>query len=505
LILCLQGLALALAWPAGCLAQVVEPLAIQASVAPPAPVSQDAETGQDDDQRGAESSEDYAWYQTLIPPKQASDMFGRRIARNYIVIQVTVENRHDELDLIVYDSEVVYLKKDNKTCQTAIHTSQDHILVWPCESSSQDLGILRGVAEKGQIKDPRNLILRILRAAGTAASALGAVVALGPSYAPAIAAFNGAGLTAYEEAFPDFTVNQLNRLNDNAYAANTVVKAKSSTVFVAFVPIDLYLSKADRELYWDDPHHFFHATDAETKTESTNSAHDLTKLIVLISAEHVIPRSEIQPLISGVVISSLEMANLLTASQVRGYIVGRFLGGAVPAIEDGEEQGLAIGLDPSRESTENRIYFVITPTRIPAPGELVLIQAVRGDLKTTHGERLTHRFVAPTLAAPEPALRGTVGQDVGVTLQGSGLYEGHIRFTDMEGIEVVNIKAQGKAVEATFKIRENVRPGARSIQIEVNGVRTGIVPFQVEAAPPPDNIGQDDAQDGDGNQNEVQP
>ena len=112
------------------------------------------------------------WFQTLIPPKMAADMFGRRIAKNYIAIQVTVENRDKELDMVVYDAEVDYSLLVDQLCQDEVESSSGRLERFLCESSSQELSILRGVAEKGQINDPRNRTLRILRGVGTAASGL---------------------------------------------------------------------------------------------------------------------------------------------------------------------------------------------------------------------------------------------------------------------------------------------------------------------------------------------
>ena len=57
-------------------------------------------------QKEAVEFEPWEWHQTLIPPRQAADMFGRRIAKNYIAIQITVVNMHAELDLIVYDVDI---------------------------------------------------------------------------------------------------------------------------------------------------------------------------------------------------------------------------------------------------------------------------------------------------------------------------------------------------------------------------------------------------------------
>lgn len=336
----------------------------------------------------------YEWFQTLIPPRMASDMFGRRIARNYIAIQVTVENSHEELNLIVYDVEVDYSWLLQELCmqngQDKVDTSQGRFVRFLCESSSQELSILRGVAEKGQINDPRNNILRILSGLGAIASTLpGVIVFSGASSFPAaVAAFNGAGLTAYRQTFPDFTVNQLHRLNDSAYTANTVVKTKNSRAFVAFIPMDLFLSKNERKQYWSEPHVFF--------GEGAPAAPDLRKLQIIISAEHVVPRRQVQPLITAVQIDQEQMSNFATKDPVSGSIAGRFLGGARPVVADAETMGWTIEIDPTRPSTDRQLFFVITPSRIPSRGRSVSFEAIRGDLRSNvHRYALKHGSVPP--------------------------------------------------------------------------------------------------------------
>ena len=350
----------------------------------------------------------YEWFQTLIPPRLASDMFGRRIARNYIAIQVTVENSHEELDLIVYDVEVDYswLLQDfcTRNGNNKVETSQGRFLRFLCESSSQELSILRGVAEKGQSNDPRNRILRILSALGTIASTLPGVIAFSgaSSFPSAVAAFNGAGLTAYRQTFPDFTVNQLNRLNDAAYKANTVVKTKNSGVFVAFIPMDLFLSNGDRKQYWKNPHKFF-GGDVPT-------APDLRKLQIIISAEHVVPRSQVQPLISNVQIDPEQMSNLATKDPVEGSLAGRFLDGATPVIADAENPGWKIEIDKTRQSSDNRLFFVITPSTIGQRGDSVDFQAVRGNLRSNTHRYVLTQDVGPPLAAGIDRSESLVGR-----------------------------------------------------------------------------------------------
>ena len=124
-------------------------------------------------------------------------------------------------------------------------------------------------------------------------------------------------------------------------------------------------------------------------------------MLAALSIRDVVRRSEIQPQVEEVNISKEQKAeptaeqkaeptaNFLEKGTVSGHIVGRFLENATLALQQAEELGLTIELDDSRESTNDRLYFVITPSKILPPNQLVLFQVVRGDLTTTHGERLT--------------------------------------------------------------------------------------------------------------------
>ena len=380
----------------------------------------------------------YEWFQTLIPPRMASDMFGRRIARNYIAIQVTVENNHEELDLIVYDVEVDYSWLLEEFCrengEEKVRTSQGQVLRFLCESSSQELSILRGVAEKGQINDPRNRILRILTGLGTVASTLPGIITfpVNSSYTAAVSAVNGAGLTAYRDTFPDFTVNQLNRLNDAAYTANTVVKTKNSRVFVAFIPLDLFLSKDERKVYWKDPHKFF----GEDDDNNSDDTIDLRMLQIIISAEHVVPRDEVQPLIISVRIDQEQMKNFAKLEPVEGFIRGRFLDGADPVIDGADGLGLKIEIDKKRQSNDNRLFFVITPSKILKQGQSLSFQVVRGDLKSnTHSIALNHP--GPTISDINPKV-GKVGKDTEVKITGTNL-AGQVTLVDEQGQAITGV------------------------------------------------------------------
>jgi hypothetical protein len=115
--------------------------------------------------------------------------------------------------------------------------------------SAIDLPLLQGVVEKGQNLDPRNIVLRAMSAAGTVAAGVLGITVLPKTYSQAVASFNGPVLTALSASLPDFTTNQLMRLNQTAFAPNTLVASRQSKLMVVFVPQALLLNEHQRKLF----------------------------------------------------------------------------------------------------------------------------------------------------------------------------------------------------------------------------------------------------------------
>jgi hypothetical protein len=183
-------------------------------------------------QRGQEAEKvrpnDVSCSQSIFSFKEASDILGKRIANRYVVIQVVVRNLSEEFEFILHD------------VQAAVPEGKD-----PFEPShfraGRDKLLARGVAAKGQSQDPRNLLMGGLDA--LSATAQGAA-----SFASAD--FNlgtgvlGVLIPPLKRWFPDYTVDQLNRLNDLGFSASSsykiVVPKSGSVPFVTFVPQEAY-------------------------------------------------------------------------------------------------------------------------------------------------------------------------------------------------------------------------------------------------------------------------
>lgn len=181
---------------------------------------------------------------SVVSPHEASDAFGRRLGRHYIVFQVTVENKSSDYQYMLHNVSIDL----SRLVGMPVGTYQ-----WAF--STQELSMLRGVPEKGQDYDPRNLTLHALRGVGSVAGAVTGLTAVSIQdiFAGTVAAYNGPFITSFLDLFPDHTATQLNRLSDSAFTANSVVAKKAAKVFAVFVPADLMLTNKESKEYWQEP------------------------------------------------------------------------------------------------------------------------------------------------------------------------------------------------------------------------------------------------------------
>jgi len=181
---------------------------------------------------------------SLIDPKEASDSYGRRLGRRFLVFEVTVENQNPSLQYLIHSVSVDL---------SALHGCPDGTYWWAF--SSQDLIMLRGVPEKGADYDPRNLALHAMQGTGAVAGGVTGLTsaAIQELYGGVVAAFNGPLLTAFGGIFPDHTATQLNRLSDSAFTANTVVAKQQAKTFAIFVPEGLFMTQKEQKKYWKGP------------------------------------------------------------------------------------------------------------------------------------------------------------------------------------------------------------------------------------------------------------
>ena len=89
--------------------------------------------------------------ESLMDSHEVGDIFGRRIAKMYLVVQVNVRNASHDYDYLLQ----------------AVRLGYDCLAV-----TSRDSNLVRGVAEKGQMLDYRNIVVRGAEALGTMGGSL---------------------------------------------------------------------------------------------------------------------------------------------------------------------------------------------------------------------------------------------------------------------------------------------------------------------------------------------
>ncbi len=167
--------------------------------------------------------DDVACSISLLSYREAADVFGKRVANQYGVVQVTVRNNNSEHEFLLHQLDFWF----GDTLQYY---------------ATRDRKIARGVAEKGQVIDPRNLTFRVLEGLG---SVMGATwPALSNDARLGTNVFNTAFLPAIKMVVPDLTVPQISKLDDMGFSAgaSTMLIPKSGAIsLVTFIPSDSFV------------------------------------------------------------------------------------------------------------------------------------------------------------------------------------------------------------------------------------------------------------------------
>jgi hypothetical protein len=447
----------------------------------------------------------------LIDPRTVSDAFGRRIAHRYVVIQVTIANRSKDYEFLIHDLslDVVGMlsddelksltKRRNRFLEAQLQEKQKQLssltegqqreteklkgdikaieeqMAQPPtnELSSEELSIVRGVAEIGQALDPRNLVLRALRGAGTIAGGITGVTTFGESYAPSVAAFNGPALTAYADVFPDFTINELNRLNDSAYAANTLVPKEQSKVLAIFMPQALFMDSKQRRKFWKDP-------------ISLKEDVDFRLIEVIVRGCFIAEVQQKQPSVLAAVIESDEMKKFQEDQpQVKGRILGQSLSGATLGLKNEDPKGLSI--TPGEASADEQLNFIIKSDKPVAPGTVLRIEVSNKGVSQVTALAVGYQAEVPTLGSVGPS-SGAQGARVRVTLTGTHLLPGPAQvLVSGDGVKVTSVDVKSStSIEALLEIDGGAQPGERDVQVLASAGPSKPVKFNVtKAAVPP--------------------
>jgi hypothetical protein len=158
---------------------------------------------------------------SVLTYDETRDIFGRRMANTYIAIQVTIRNLDPDHEFLLHDIQVA--------------VDSDRFF------ATRDKQVAAGVAELGQMFNPRNQVMRYVE---------GAASALGTAAVPVESIdFSNAvhGLSAFvpvlKGMFPDFTVAQVTRLANLGFTAGSltyVIPKSGSHSMVTFVPEKMF-------------------------------------------------------------------------------------------------------------------------------------------------------------------------------------------------------------------------------------------------------------------------
>lgn len=198
-------------------------------------------------------------HRMLMRPEEVADDFGYRLGKRFIVYQVTVTNDSKdfqyEVSDIVVDLKPIYdrLGVQSLAVRDANGNTVENQEYAQFQAASQDLDLLRGIPEKGQDYDPRNMTLHIFQGIGSVGSAVSGLTSFSNVMGSAMGDFNGAFIQAFTGIFPDHTSTQLNRLSDMAFSSNALIEKLQTKKFAVFIPESFVLDKADSKKFRRDP------------------------------------------------------------------------------------------------------------------------------------------------------------------------------------------------------------------------------------------------------------
>jgi hypothetical protein len=203
----------------------------------------------------------------LIPRVDARRIFGEEIANNYAIIEVNVSNKSSDAALIIHGIFIDYSKWALKGGPGFVATRGANLNADantnPFQSStrinqvaSEEYRVVRGQLLDAQMWSKRNWTMRLLTLAGSLASAYSFSIGE-EGIVRGLNAFSGSVVPGVREAWPDGTIEQLNRVSDFGFQTNKVISKQGGEIIVCFFPIDRFLTPGFKKLFKENPALFF--------------------------------------------------------------------------------------------------------------------------------------------------------------------------------------------------------------------------------------------------------
>ncbi len=418
-------------------------------------------------------SEDIRVYVSVMDPQTVSDVFGKRIAQRFVALQVTIRNRDRDHQFLIHDVsldlENVFppgyfttreelsrtdCDKRRRDCEERNKTRTNPRDCGSCsgykyELSSLELSLLRGVAEKGQSENGRNKLLRIFEGIGTVAAGLIGVAGFGPSYSDSIALYNGEFLAAYRHVFPDYTINQMNRLSDSAYQSNTLVPKQQARVLVAFIPQRIFLTKKQRDDFWKEPTLLFDG----------DKAVDFRRTEVAVRGSFIVELENLPVALNSVQFDDAELKKFQNDKKLDGT--------------------------PSHK----RLNFIIESDKPVAPDTPLTFEVSSDQSVQTLTRRIHYTPDLPTITDIDKKEGESNTPALEVEITGTNFVPGKTRvLVSGTGVKVPDnsVEVLGSTkLKATFTIDKNADPTERKVTVKnPRGESTGSISFSVVSPKP---------------------
>lgn len=200
----------------------------------------------------------------LIPASVAERIFGKEIAHNYAVIELTVSNTDSSASLVLQSVFLDYsqwilsglpMRADQQAQLQQNGLTGNQKASKPWQVASVDSRLVRGELLDAQQWTNRNWTIRGLTALGSVAA--GFAFPFSGDVAKGIASYNGVLVPGASTLWPDATVGQLNRISDFGFHTNKLVPKDASDIVVAFFPVERFLTPSFKKQFIRNPAGFF--------------------------------------------------------------------------------------------------------------------------------------------------------------------------------------------------------------------------------------------------------
>ncbi len=354
----------------------------------------------------------------LLPAPVSKALFGKAIANQYAVIELTVSNKSHDAALIVHSIFIDYSDwlmsgtakalaaagMPSQAVSTSIANLQTGELqsfqsTIPNQVASVEYRIARGEALEAQAWTARNWTMRVLQFLG--------VLATGSEFAfkevgivKGIGAFTGQLIPAAQALWPDGSVAQLDRISDFGFRTNKVIPKEASDIVVAFFPLDRFITPELKKLFLASPAVFF--VPAAALVDKSVRGQIIGVLQRLLGAaqvksddsvEALLSNSKIKGLLDGISLNKIHVkvggtlsididtvpARLDSVSfdnpaiawdgknSITGVIHGALLSNGQPALTESTQLGITIEAVPDRSNSE-QLHFTLHLSQAVAAG-----------------------------------------------------------------------------------------------------------------------------------------